>query len=372
MYKILTSIIAERTYTFLSEHQLLPSEQKGCKRGSYGCKDQLLINKMILEDCKTKKKNLSTAWIDYKKAFDSVPHTWIIKCMEIYKICPVTVNFITESMKCWKTTLHLNHAEGSITSRPINIKSGIFQGDSLSTPILSCPRSTEFITKGIHLCVDESDGIQHAKMKEKVRKEYYRRVRMVLKTELNAANRFEAINTLAIPVVTYSFNIIDWKMSEIKRLDTKTRKLLTLSKMHHTKADVDRLYLPRNAGGRGLIQLEASYKTTTIGLDTYLKNTDDALIKLVQEHDGRKKLYSIQKQAEQFKQELDLQIPDKQADETTTKYAKITKQMARNKAQEKLTKQWEDKALHGRYPKRINEADVYHHETNQWLKSSGL
>ena len=36
-------------------------------------------------------------------------------------------------------------------------------------------------------------------MKERVRKEYYRRVRMVLKTELNAANRFEAINTLAIP-----------------------------------------------------------------------------------------------------------------------------------------------------------------------------
>ena len=74
MYKILTSIIAERTYTFLNEHQLLPSEQKGCKRGSYGCKDQLLINKMILEDCKTKKKNLSTAWIDYKKAFDSTSH----------------------------------------------------------------------------------------------------------------------------------------------------------------------------------------------------------------------------------------------------------------------------------------------------------
>jgi len=137
MYKILTSIIAERTYNFLNEHQLLPSEQKGCKRGSYRCKDQLLINKMILDDCKTKKKNLSTAWIAYKKAFDNVPHTWIIKCMEIYKICPVTVNFIGESMKCWKTTLYLNHAEGSMTSRPINIKSGIFQGDSLS-PLLFC------------------------------------------------------------------------------------------------------------------------------------------------------------------------------------------------------------------------------------------
>ena len=46
--------------------------------------------------------------------------------------------------------------------------------------------------------------------------------------------------------------------------------------------------------------------------------------------------------------------------------------MARNKTQEKLTKQWKDKALRGRYPKRIKEADVDHHKTNQWLKSSGL
>ena len=37
----------------------------------------------ILEECKTKKKNLSTAWIDYKNAFDSVSHTWITKCLQI-------------------------------------------------------------------------------------------------------------------------------------------------------------------------------------------------------------------------------------------------------------------------------------------------
>ena len=56
MYKVLTSILADRTYTFLSAHQLLPSEQKGCKRESNGCKDELLANKMILEDCRTRKK----------------------------------------------------------------------------------------------------------------------------------------------------------------------------------------------------------------------------------------------------------------------------------------------------------------------------
>ena len=71
-----------------------------------------------------------------------------------------------------------------------------------------------------YLGVDESNGVQHAAMKEKIRKECYRKVRPILKTELNSANRTEAINILAIPVVTYSFNIINWTIPEIRRLDT--------------------------------------------------------------------------------------------------------------------------------------------------------
>lgn len=117
MYKVITSILAGRTYTFLR---------------SYGSKDQLLVNKMILEDCRTRKNNLSTAWIDYEKAFDGVTYSWIIKCMEVYKICPVVTQFITAAMKTWKSTLVFNHSERSLTSRPINIGSDIFQGGSLS------------------------------------------------------------------------------------------------------------------------------------------------------------------------------------------------------------------------------------------------
>ena len=47
------------------KNNILPEEQRGCARNAYGCKDQLLINKTIIEDCKKKKKNLSMAWIDY-------------------------------------------------------------------------------------------------------------------------------------------------------------------------------------------------------------------------------------------------------------------------------------------------------------------
>ena len=121
----------------LEDSGLLPKEQKGCRRGSYGCKDQLIVNKMILEDCKTRMKNLTTSWIDYRKAFDSVPHSWIIKTLELCKVSPEIIKFMDVNMKNWKTTLLLKHATGTLTSRLIEIKSGIFQGDSLS-PLLFC------------------------------------------------------------------------------------------------------------------------------------------------------------------------------------------------------------------------------------------
>ena len=52
-----------------------------------------------------------------------------------------------------------------------------------------------------YLGVDENDGIQHSKMKEKIRKEYNRRVRLILRTELNGRNKAEAINSLGVPVI---------------------------------------------------------------------------------------------------------------------------------------------------------------------------
>ena len=63
---------------------------------------------------------------------------------------------------------------------------------------------------------------------------------------------------LAIPVITYSFSIIDWNLSDVKILDIKVRKMMTTHSMHHTKANIYRLYHPRSKEGRGLTQLELS------------------------------------------------------------------------------------------------------------------
>ena len=59
-----------------------------------------------------------------------------------------------------------------------------------------------------YLGVDESNSIQHSMMRERLRREYFRRVKVVLRTELNGQNKILAINGFALLVLTYSFGVI--------------------------------------------------------------------------------------------------------------------------------------------------------------------
>ena len=136
-YKLLTGMISDAIYDHLDPNQYLEEEQKGCRRQRQGTKHQLLINNSILEDCKRRARNLSMAWVDYKKAYDSVPHTWITRCLDIYKISPEVKEFLKSQMERWTMDITLRHTEGEITIPDVKVKRGIFQGDSLS-PLLFC------------------------------------------------------------------------------------------------------------------------------------------------------------------------------------------------------------------------------------------
>jgi hypothetical protein len=92
-----------------------------------------------------------------------------------------------------------------------------------------------------YLGVEESHNIEHKKEKDRLKKEYIRRLRLILSTELSAKNKMQAIGSLAIPVLRYNFGIINWHQEEIQKLDRKTRKMLTIHGQH-SKSDIDRLY----------------------------------------------------------------------------------------------------------------------------------
>lgn len=84
-----------------------------------------------------------------------------------------------------------------------------------------------------------------------------------------------AINSLTVPVVIYNLNMLNWNISETRKIEWKVRKQLTFNMMLHPKADINHLYLPRSQGSRDLTQFDISYKTITAGLIKYLKTSND-------------------------------------------------------------------------------------------------
>ena len=131
MYKTLTSITTERTYDFLNRNNNLPSKQKGYKKILW-LQRPVFDNKMFLENSHSCHRTLNTGWIDYRKAFNSIPYTQILKVVQMYKIFPTILNFLLTSINKWKTNLYVHHSQGSTICEKIKIKCEIFQAKSLS------------------------------------------------------------------------------------------------------------------------------------------------------------------------------------------------------------------------------------------------
>ena len=130
-WKILTAQIREEIYYSLTSRRLFPEEQKGCCKWSRGTAELLYIDQYILNDSKTRRKNLPMVWIDFKKTYDMVLQRWIINSLKLYKISHEVINFIEKTMKTWRVELTTKWR----SLAQAKIQRGIFQGDAVS-PLL--------------------------------------------------------------------------------------------------------------------------------------------------------------------------------------------------------------------------------------------
>ena len=83
----------------------------------------------VVRNSRRRKINLNMAWIDFRKAYDMVPHSWILKTLELVGRARTIVELLKRSMKSWRTVLF----SGKNRPGKVNIRRGIFQGDSLSS-----------------------------------------------------------------------------------------------------------------------------------------------------------------------------------------------------------------------------------------------
>ena len=120
---------------------------------------------------------------------------------------------------------------------------------------------------------------KNKEMKEKTIEEYKRRLKLILKSKLNGKNKITAINTWVVTIFRYGAGMIECKESELKSVDRKTRKTMTMYGAMLPKGDEDRLYITRKEGGRGLSSVEYMVRGEENSLGHFVLQSEEKLLK---------------------------------------------------------------------------------------------
>ena len=83
--------------------------------------------------------------------------------------------------------------------------------------------------------------------------------------------------------------------------------MVTMYKMHHPKADTDRLYVKWKEGGRRLVQVEVAYKAEIINVVEYFNTNykEDQFVNIVKNHESlQPNMNSVLKLATKIIEEL--------------------------------------------------------------------
>lgn len=138
-YKLVTSFISMYVDQHARRNNILPPEQIALRKGVWGCTHALILDQTVVADAQDQKQRpVSLAWIDYAKAFDSVPHDYIKWMLRVVSIPQPIRNFVNSLMNSWKVRYEAKDSRGqTLRSQKLKIKSGVLQGDSFS-PLLFC------------------------------------------------------------------------------------------------------------------------------------------------------------------------------------------------------------------------------------------
>ena len=97
---------------------------------------------------------------------------------------------------------------------------------------------------------------------------------------MSGGNTVRAINSWAASLERNIAGILKWTKDELKVMDRKTRKIMTMNRMYHPQSDTDRLYIPRMEGGRGLLSIADCVETEEQNLSLYLNQSEEGLLRL--------------------------------------------------------------------------------------------
>ena len=135
IYKWYTSVLLLHSNKHLDDNNLMQIDQRGAKSNCSGTTDNLLLDDTIIRDAIMHKRNLSCAWLDVRKAFDSLSHSYLKRIIAIHQMPLKLVKALWTVMDNWFVQIDIPTAQGVIQSRLIHFSNGELQGDSLG-PLL--------------------------------------------------------------------------------------------------------------------------------------------------------------------------------------------------------------------------------------------
>ena len=105
-----------------------------------------------------------------------------------------------------------------------------------------------------------------------------------------------------------SSKLVKNRINGIDQIDQKTRNQLKDQHLLHNKSKVERLYIPRRFGGRGLLSIVKQDQKQIINLVHYLRNTNSRFNVLLLKWDTQRKSKSLQKRAQEFTAEMNIDL----------------------------------------------------------------
>ena len=208
-------------------------------------------------------------------------------------------------------------------------------------------------------------------MKDKIWKAAKVKLRKILETELNSKNVIQAVNECVLPIISYSFGIINWNEGDLKAIDINIRKLLNLYKMFELKSDVDRLYTPRGAGGRGMLSVWDSFVSTTSRIAHVLENTEQELLRVCYAVDI-KSSYSNVKRAEKFEAGIQIKLPQNFEQKPILQQARVRAGCVRISMAENRLRTWKEKPQHGAFLRQLSCDEIDINASLSWLNRCHL
>lgn len=137
-YKLVTGVMARWISNEVRKVPLaLPDSQLALKKGVWSTTHAHILDRTIVQDCVSRKRKLAIAWIDFSKAFDSIPHSYILWILKSIGIDGNIISLLSGLMDRWELSF-VGFVKGRFrTSRPLKVLNGVLQGDTLS-PLLFC------------------------------------------------------------------------------------------------------------------------------------------------------------------------------------------------------------------------------------------